>query len=198
VGGLIAGRERAASTGLSARARTLRVSFFGIPAHPILNDLPGSLLPVASVCDLLYLARRDRSWAAAGYRLLQLGNFSALLAAVFGLLDFLRLPATPAARRLARRHAALNAIVLPLFGLCQLQRRARPDRPSKGAIGLLLAANLGLNVSAWHGARLVHAHGVRAGEPEPVVPVGLVAEPVTWGATGHTSGPAHDGPIHER
>src|SRR5919202_7142715 len=113
--------------------RTLRVSLFGIPAHPLVNDLPGSLLPVVSICDLLYLASRDPGWAAAGFRLLQLGNLSALVAAGLGVLDFLRLPAAPEVRRLGTRHAALNAILLPVFGLCQVQRRARPERPSKPA-----------------------------------------------------------------
>ena len=74
--------------------RTVRLSFFGIPAHPIVNDLPGTLLPLLTVCDLLYLVRADPSWAMAGFRMLQVGNLSALLAALLGALDFLRLPAT--------------------------------------------------------------------------------------------------------
>ena len=156
------------------------MSLFEIPAHVIFNDLPGSLLPVASVCDLLYLARRDRGWATAGFRMLQLGNLSALLAAVFGALDFLRLPAVPEVRRHGSRHAAMNAVLLPVFGLCQLQRRRRPDRPSAPAIALLLAANAGLNLSAWHGARLVHAHRVRTGEQGPAVPLEVRLESVTW------------------
>ena len=151
--------------------KTLRVSFFGIPAHVILNDVPGSLLPAASVCDALYLLGGDRSWSLTGFRLLQLGNASALLAAVFGMLDWLRLPATPAVRRLGRRHLGLNALVLPLCLLCQAQRRRRPEQPSRAAMALLLAANVGLNVSAWHGARLVHRYQIRTGEHEPLAPV---------------------------
>ena len=165
---------------MRANVPALRVSLFGIPAHVVLNDLPGSLLPVASVCDLLFLARRHRGWAAAGFRMVQLGNLSALLAAGLGVLDFLRLPAVPEVRRLGRRHAAMNAILLPVFGLCQLQRRRRPDRPSTAAIALLLAANAGLNLSAWHGAKLVHAHRVRTGEQGPAVPLEVRLEPVTW------------------
>ncbi len=160
--------------------KTVRVSFFGIPAHVILNDVPGSLLPAASVCDALYLIGGDRSWLLTGYRLLQLGNASALLAAVFGVLDWLRLPAMPAVRRLGRRHLGLNVLVLPLFLLCQLQRRGRPEQPSRTAMVLLLAANVGLNVSAWHGARLVHEHQVRTGEREAPAPVTARVEAAHW------------------
>src|SRR5690349_14866295 len=86
--------------GGGAARRTWRVSFFGIPAHPMMNDVPGTLLPMVSICDLLYLVSRDRSWAIGGFRMLQLGNFGAVIAAILGILDFLRLPATPDVRRL--------------------------------------------------------------------------------------------------
>jgi uncharacterized membrane protein len=160
--------------------RTLRVSFFGIPAHPVVNDLPGSLLPLVSLCDLLYLVRGDRTWAIAGFRMLQLGNLSALLAAMLGFLDLLRLPAAPQVRQHGITHAAINAVALPLFGLCQLQRRRRPASPSSWSIALALVANVGLNVSAWHGARMVHAYRVRAAEQEPPVPVAAKPEAITW------------------
>jgi uncharacterized membrane protein len=165
-----------------ARGRTLRVSLFGLPAHPVVNDLPGTLLPVASVCDLLYLVRGDGGWAAAGYHMLQLGNLSGVLAAALGALDLLRLPPAPAVRRHGTRHAALIAGLLPVFGLCQLQRRRRPERPSGAAMALLLAANLGLNVAAWHGARLVHAYRVRTGEQGPPWPLEVEPEAITWRA----------------
>jgi uncharacterized membrane protein len=162
------------------RAWTLRVSLFGLPAHVVLNDLPSGLLPIASVCDLLYLVHRDRGWALAGFRVLQLGNLGALLAAPLGALDFLRLPADPEVRRLGTRHAIMNAILLPVFALCQVQRCRRPDHPSLPAIALLLAANAGLSLSAWHGARMVHAYRVRTGEQGSAVPVRVRRVPATW------------------
>jgi uncharacterized membrane protein len=179
---MIEGRRSAqpAARAHGALGRTLHVRLFGLPAHPVVNDLPGALLPAASLCDLLYLVRRDLGWAAAGYRMLQLGNLSALLAAGLGVLDFLRLPPEPEVRRLATRHAALIASLLPVFGLCQLQRRRRPERPSGAAMVLLFAANMGLNVAAWHGARLVHAHGLATGEQGPPWPLEVQPEAVTW------------------
>jgi uncharacterized membrane protein len=160
--------------------KTARVSLFGIPAHPVLNDLPGSLLPMASVCDLLYRLSGDRSWALVGFRLLQLGNAGALAAGIFGALDLLRLPPAPEVRRIGKTHAAVNAICLPLFAVCQLQRRARVTEPSSAAMLLLLAANVGLNVAAWNGARLVHQHGVRTRERESRAPVSVAVEPASW------------------
>ena len=159
--------------------KTARVSFFGIPAHPVANDLPGSLLPVASLCDLLYLLSADRAWATTAYRLLQLGNAGALVAAALGALDYLCLPAAPEVRRLGRRHLALNALLLPLFAACQRQRRPRPEQPRPAAMALLLAANIGLHLSALQGARLVHQHGVRTGEAGSRAPVSARIEPVT-------------------
>jgi uncharacterized membrane protein len=162
------------------RLRTVRVSLFGVPAHPVVNDFPGSLLPLVSVCDLLYLLRGDPSWAVAGFRMLQLGNVSGLLAALLGLLDLLRLPPVPEVRRHGLTHGATNAVVLPLFLLAQLERRRRPYRPSFRGIALALVANVGLNIAAWHGARMVHAHSVRTGERERPVPIAATPEVITW------------------
>jgi uncharacterized membrane protein len=78
--------------------RTVRLSLFGVPAHPLANDAPGTLLPVASLCDLPAL-RGDDGWSLVAYRTLQLGNIGAVIAGLLGLLDFLRLP--PRRRRVA-------------------------------------------------------------------------------------------------
>ena len=159
--------------------KTIRLALFGIPAHPVVNDAPGTLLPVASMCDLCALAG-DETWFVVAFRTLQLGNISAIVAALLGLLDFLRLPPAPAVRRLGVRHAGMNLLALPLFFICQWQRRQPPHRPSRAGIALLAVANIVLNLAAAHGAKLVHTHGVRTHEADTWRPLTAVPEPVTW------------------
>lgn len=160
--------------------KTARVSIFGIPAHPVMNDAPGTLLPMVSICDLIALVSGDRSWSVTAFRMLQLGNLSALIAGMLGALDLLRLPSSPEVRHRGMSHAVMMSIAVPPFLFCQWQRRRTPHRPSRFVVLLALAANGWLNVAAVHGARLVHENGVRTHEHASGAPLSAVIEPVTW------------------
>jgi hypothetical protein len=60
-------------------------------------------------------------------------------------------------------------------------------------MALLLVANLGLNVAAWHGARLVHAYRVRTHEQGPSWPLEVEPVAVTWRVGA--AGAARAGPV---
>ena len=163
--------------------KTVRLTVLGIPPHTILNDMPRVLLPTATLCDLLYLFGRDRSWATTSYHLLRLGTMAALPAGLTGALDFLRLPQCPEeVQRIGRTHAILNGALLPMLLLNRSLRADRPERPSFWAILLLLLANVGLGYSAWLGSRLVHQFGVRTGEQGSATGFGARVEDASLGA----------------
>ena len=159
--------------------KTLRLSVFGVPAHPVFNDVPGTLLTTASLCDAIYLWRGDETWAWAGYRMLQIGNASGWLAAGLGILDLLRLPRQADVRRLGLAHGSATISSLLIFAACQRQRRRYPQSVRFGQAAALAVANLVLNTGAAFGARLVHEHRVRTGEHERL-PFGLHVEDVEW------------------
>lgn len=139
---------------------TSRFKLFGTPIHTVINDVPASVLPLASVCDLALTLTGKRDWGHTAYRLLQMGNIAALAAAAFGVADYLALPKRhEPLQRLGKAHLALNAVALPVFALCQWRRRSRPTRPSTPDMLLLLAANVCLAVSAELGSRMVYEHG---------------------------------------
>lgn len=154
-----------------------KVSMFGIPAHPLVNDMPTALLPASLMCDTIALAGGGPAWARSGYHTLLLGTMSAVAAGMLGALDAPLALAQPETRSRAVVHAGLNVGLMGLFGMMLFRRRAAPDRVSIGSWVLSLVGNLALNYSAWNGASLVYQDGVRMGEDRPMVPLDVSDEP---------------------
>jgi len=159
--------------------QTVRLSLFGVPVHTAVNDFPAALLPATTLCDVIASATGKESWSIAAFRTLQMGNATALLAGAFGLMDYLRAPKEGEAGSLAKTHAMMNGLLLPMFILGMLLRSARPSRPSVLSMALVMLANMGLFVSGWKGRQLVHVYGVRAGEQGTDGPVHAQIEPAT-------------------
>ncbi len=164
--------------------KTFRIGILGAPAHAVLNDLPAALMPAASICDLVSLLGGGRSWAMTAYRLLQLGNLGAVVAAAAGALDFLRLPRDPEVRATGQLHAMMNGVLLPMFLAAQRQRSRDPYRPSVGRALILLLLNVGLVTSSSMGQRLVYRSHVGVGENLPDTLISAELQDVTWGGEG--------------
>jgi uncharacterized membrane protein len=60
----------------------------GHPLHPMLIPFPIVFFVSAFLTDLAYLSTGDRGWAMASYWMLGAGIVMALLAALFGFIDF--------------------------------------------------------------------------------------------------------------
>ncbi len=154
-----------------------KVSIFGIPAHPLVNDMPAALLPASLMCDTIALVGGGPAWARSGYHTLLLGTISGVAAGVLGALDVPLPLAQPETRNRALVHAGLNIGLMGLFGVMLFRRRAAPDRVSIGSWVLSLVGNLALNYSAWNGASLVYQDGLRVAEDRPTVPLDVYEEP---------------------
>src|SRR3954470_21706743 len=90
---------------------------YGHPFHPILVTIPIG----AWVCSLIFdIATRvnsngSRPLTDASYWLIGIGVVAALLAAVFGLMDLIRIPRGTRAMRFGLTHMMLNVSVVGLF-----------------------------------------------------------------------------------
>ncbi len=140
---------------MRAKARLL-----GHPIHQMLIVFPLGLLATSFLFDLAHLRHGDPEWGNIAYWLIAVGVVSGLVAAVFGLVDFLAIPRGTRARRIGLLHGGGNVVVVGLFVASWLARRSDPGMPGGFAIGLSAAAVLLALVTGWLGGELVDRLGV--------------------------------------
>jgi uncharacterized membrane protein len=131
----------------------------GHPIHPMLIPFPITCLVGAFVTDLIFLNTGDRGFATASHWLIGFGIGTALLAAVFGMIDYM---GDDRIRRLgvALQHMLANvtAVVISIINFV-----IRMDDPSDlGGLGVYLsgAVVLLLLYSGWLGGHMVYRHRV--------------------------------------
>ena len=137
-----------------------RVKLAGHPIHPMLIVFPLGLLATSLIFDFVYLATDNTRWADISFWMIASGIVGGLLAAVFGLVDWLAIPSNTRAKRIGAMHGIGNVIVVGLFAASWLWRYDVPMVPEPGAIVLsALAVALAL-VTGWLGGELVDRLGV--------------------------------------
>src|SRR5919112_3613181 len=132
-----------------------RVKFFGHPVHPMLIVLPLGLFAIALVFDIVYLATGDATFAEVAFWNITAGVIGGLLAAVFGLIDWLAIPAGTRAKRLGLWHGGGNAAIVVLFLISWLIRLPNHAyQPNIIPFVLALVAVAAALVTAWLGGEL--------------------------------------------
>ncbi|MGY1809263.1 DUF2231 domain-containing protein [Blastococcus sp. SYSU D00669] len=133
----------------------------GHPIHQQLVAFPLGLLATAVVFDVLRLVTDEDGFAVASWFMIAAGVVSGLLAAVFGAIDYLGVPAGTRARRVGAAHGLGNVVVVVLFAVSWLLRGNEPDHvPTATALVLALAAAVLAVVTGWLGGELVARLGV--------------------------------------
>ena len=137
-----------------------RAKLFGHPVHQMLIVFPLGLLGMAVIFDVLRLLGVSPNLGATSYYMIAAGVVTGLLAAVFGFVDWLAIPANTRAKSVGAWHARGNVIVVLLFAASWWLRRADPASPSTLAFVLGLAGCGLALVTAWLGGELVDRLGV--------------------------------------
>jgi uncharacterized membrane protein len=133
-----------------------RAKLLGHPIHPMLVVIPLGLFIGAVVFDALYLWRDATSLGTAAHWNIAAGIVGGLLAAVFGLIDWLAIPSRTRAKRIGLMHAGVNVVVIALFATVWLVRAGNPDPlPTVGLFLVELAALALGGVGGWLGGELV-------------------------------------------
>lgn len=88
---------------------------FGHPIHSMLVHFPSALFPVSVIFDVVALLTGDKALASVAFYMLAAGLVGGIAAALFGAMDFYRLPPTHEAWGKAALHAGLNILWLCLF-----------------------------------------------------------------------------------
>lgn len=132
-----------------------KARLFGHPIHQMLIVFPLGLLATSFIFDIVHLATDNGRWADISFWMIASGIVGGLVAAVFGLVDFLAIPKETRARRIGALHGIGNVIVTGLFAASWLVRYDVPMAPEGGAIVLSgLGVSLAL-VTGWLGGELV-------------------------------------------
>lgn len=132
-----------------------RAKVFGHPVHQMLIVLPLGLLSGAVIFDVIHLITDGRQWPIVSYWLIAVGVVSGLLAAVFGIADWTKIPGGTRAKRVGTLHGVGNVVVVSLFAASWLVRGSPELDPSMLALVLSFAGG-GLSlITGWLGGELV-------------------------------------------
>jgi uncharacterized membrane protein len=138
-----------------------RAKLFGHPIHQVLIVFPLGLLATAAIFDGIYLATGNSRWTEIAYWMIGAGIIGGLLAAVFGLIDWLAIPSNTRAKTIGAFHGILNVLVVGLFtGSCLLRYYNSPSEPTTLALALSFGAFAIAGVAGWLGGELVTRLGV--------------------------------------
>jgi uncharacterized membrane protein len=137
-----------------------RAKIFGHAIHPILIVYPLGLLSAAVVFDIIYLVTGNPTWTTVSFWMIAAGIIGGLLAAVFGLIDYLGIPSGTRASRIGLLHGLTNLGVVILFIASWLMRRYSPDVPSTAAFALSFIGVAAALLGGWLGGELVERLGV--------------------------------------
>ena len=138
-----------------------KVKLVGHPIHPMLIVFPLGLLVTSVVLDIIYLVTGNGILPTVSFWNIAAGIIGGLLAAVFGLVDWLAVPGGTRAKQVGLWHGAGNVVIVVLFLISWFLRLNSPNYvPSGLALALsFIAILLGL-VTAWLGGELVDRLGV--------------------------------------
>jgi len=132
-----------------------RAKLLGHPIHQMLIVFPLGLLAMAVIFDVLALVRAQGSWSEIGYWMIAAGVITGLLAAPFGFIDWLAIPAGTRAKRIGAVHGIGNVVVVLLFAASWLLRGRTPSSPATLALALSFAGGGLALFTGWLGGELV-------------------------------------------
>ena len=162
-----------------------RAKLLGHAIHPIMIVFPLGLLSTAVIFDAIYLIRDNQTFATVAYYMIAAGIIGGLLAAIFGLIDWLAIPSGTRAKSVGMYHAIGNVIGLLFFAGSWWLRSDAPARPEMMA-SILSFAGLGFAaVGGWLGGELVERLGVGVDDGANLNAPNSLTEEHASGKTAH-------------
>ena len=135
-----------------------KATILGHPIHPILVSFPIGFFVGALVCDIIYAFTHGPLWPTLSVALIGFGIVGALLAAVFGFLDYLTAPMSDDAKRVATTHMILNLIGVVIFLTAFFVRYDKP--PSTAGFVWTVIGVIVVGLSGALGGHLSYHYGV--------------------------------------
>jgi uncharacterized membrane protein len=137
-----------------------KAKLVGHPIHQMLVVFPLGLLATAVIFDCLTLFLGNPQWSQAAFYMIGAGVIGGLLAAVFGLIDWLAIPDGTRAKAIGAWHGLGNVVVVALFAGSWMLRWDSISAPSDFALSLSFLGVLLVLITGWLGGELVNRLGV--------------------------------------
>jgi uncharacterized membrane protein len=137
-----------------------KAKLFGHSIHQMLIVFPLGLLGMGVVFDIVFMSVHDPLFAAVAYWMMVAGLAGGLLAAPFGLIDWLGIPSGTRAKNVGAAHGIGNVVVVLLFlGSVLLRKDDRAVPPNAAYLCSFLGLGLAL-FTGWLGGELVTRFGI--------------------------------------
>jgi uncharacterized membrane protein len=137
-----------------------RAKLFGHPIHVMLVAFPLGLLLMAAVFDIIRLMTGDPYWSEIAFWMITAGIVTALIAAPFGLIDWLATPSGSRASRIGFLHGAGNILMVMLYAASWWMRRSNPGGADMLALAVSFSGGALAVFTGWLGGELVDRLGV--------------------------------------
>jgi uncharacterized membrane protein len=138
-----------------------KAKLLGHPIHPMLIVFPLGLLATAVIMDVIYMFTGNAALATVSFWNILAGIIGGLVAAVFGLIDWLAVPSGTRAKTIGLWHGVGNVVIVALFLVAWLLRLNEPGNlPGTVPFVLELVGVLLALVTGWLGGELVDRLGV--------------------------------------
>lgn len=149
----------------------------GHPLHPMFVSFPIGFFGAVLVSDVISIWGSRTFWPMMSTWLIAFGVVGALVAALFGFVDYFTAPMPAAAKRTATTHMILNLTVVVLYAIAFAIRRGDPTSTLGYVVtyvGLALLA-----ASGWFGGHLVYVSqvGVQTASTETTVEGRAIGRP---------------------
>ena len=136
-----------------------RAKALGHPIHQMLVPFPFGLLATAVIFDIVYLLWGNATMVTVSYWMIVGGIIGAVIAAPFGLIDWLAIPTNTRAKTVGMIHGLGNVVVLVLFLASWYLRYSAVGPiaylPSTAALVLSFVGFALAGVTGWLGGELV-------------------------------------------
>jgi uncharacterized membrane protein len=141
-----------------------RAKVMGHAVHQMLIVFPLGLFSTAVIFDVIHLISGGATWSLVSYWMIAAGIIGGLCAALFGAIDWFKIPSGTRAYRIGVLHGLGNVVVVALFAVSWWLRRPDPGNPSAVAIGFMIVGAALSLVTGWLGGELVDRLGVGVDE----------------------------------
>jgi uncharacterized membrane protein len=140
-----------------------RASIGNHPIHPAVVALPIGAFFLALVGDIAHASTHGEFWYHLAFVAIGVGILTALVAALFGFIDYFSVKMSAQAGRIATRHMILNLSAVVLYALSFFLRRDNGAlNTGRWPLAFLLEVIpfVGLGISGWLGGKLTFEHKV--------------------------------------